>query len=363
MCKPLWMLIKSGNVTFKNGIAKYGYGKKNKAIKGKPNAEIVILDAFTDNEATDTKQRIDEAKELKLDIEEELSNIYKPISQIKEVETKGEKKSVMKTTSFKILLKKVAMLSIEILYNNYNASNDNTIILKDTDIAKFFKMDRGNINREMSKVLVALSQIQIRSFRWGKKMYSKRNGTKEEIPDLAVVNLVQDAFHTSGISYITFNEKYSKFISLCSVVQTPYQIYQVKDALTFDLILYLYGQVREKKSNKFKIKVQTIYDTIKQIPRYEDVKGRNYAREIYQPLREAMDYLGKDFEDKKGNLKKGLNIINIDYENTDYIKSNGKYDFNKWLQTNLVVEFIQEPNLKTLRDSREKHKKLAEKNK
>ena len=354
----------SGNVTFKNGIAKYGYSKKNKAIKGKPNAEIVILDAFTDNEASDTKQRIAVAKELKLDIEEELSNIYKPISQIKEVETNnGDKKSIMKTTSFKILLKKVAMLSIEQLYNNYDASNDNTVILKDTDIAKFFKMDRGNINREMSKVLVALSQIQIRSFRWGKKMYSKKNGIKEVIPDLAVVNLVQDAFHTNGISYITFNEKYSKFISLCNVLQTPYQIYQVKDALTFDLILYLYGQVREKEGNKFKIKVQTIYDTIKQIPRYEDVKGRNYAREIYQPLREAMDFLGKNFEDKKGNLKKGLNIINIDYENTNFINSNGKYDFNKWLQTNLVIEFIQEPDLKGLRASREKHKKLAEKNK
>lgn len=340
-----------GNVTFKNGIVKYNY-KNGKALKSKPTAEIVILDAFNNNEAQAISERVADAKELENDIEKELASIYKPISQIKEIE---EQDKTTKPTSFRILLKKVELFFVEQLYNNRNIGVNPTIQIRDTELASIFNMDRANLNREMNKILIALSQIQIRSFKWAKPMYSKRNGTKEEIPNLALVNLIQDAVHINGVTQITFNDKFTRYISLCNVLQAPKELYQVKDALTFDLILYLYGQVREKKTNKFKIKMQTIYDTIKQIPRYENVKGRNYAREIYQPIEKAFEILGKG----KGNF----NIANINYENTDFIKANNNYDFEKWLNTNLVIEIIKEPNLEALRDARQKYKRLAEKNK
>ncbi len=340
-----------GNVTFKNGIVKYNY-KNDKAIRGKPTAEIVILDAFNNNEALEISDKVADAKELEKDINQELANIYKPISQIKEIE---EANQTIKPTSFKILLKKVELFFVEQLYNNRNILANPTIEIRDTELASIFNMDRANLNREMNKILIALSQIQIRSFKWAKPMYSKRNGTKEEIPNLALVNLIQDAVHVNGVTQITFNDKFTRYISLCNVLQAPKELYQVKDALTFDLILYLYGQVREKKTNKFKIKMQTIYDTIKQIPRYENVKGRNYSREIYQPIEKAFEMLGKG----KGNF----NIATINYENTDFINDKDKYDFNKWLNTNLVIEIIKEPNLQTLRDARQKYQRLAEKNK
>lgn len=343
---------KDGNPIYRNGIVRYNYSKNDKPIKNKPTAEIVILDAFTTSEVDETLRTMENAQEIKSNIETELKNIYKPISQIKEIEVNNQ---TTKPTSFKILLKKVELFFVEQLYNNSQIHFNPTITIKDTELADIFKMDRANINREMNKVLIALSQIQIRSFKWAKPMYSKRNGKKEEIPNLALVNLIQDAQHRNGITQITFNDKFTNYISLCNVVQAPKELYQVRDALTFDLILYLYGQVREKKTNKFKIKMQTVYDTIKKIPRYENVKGRNYARDIYQPIEKAFEILGKG----KGNF----NIVNINYENTDFIKANNNYDFNKWLNTNLVVEIIKEPNYESLRDAREKYKKLAEKNK
>lgn len=354
---------KNGNPIYRNGIVKYNYNKNDKPLKNKPTAEIVILDAFTTSEADKTKEKIENAQEIQSNIETELKNIYKPISQIKEIEAHDNAKT-MKPTSFKILLKKVELFFVEQLYNNSQIHFNPTITIKDTELAKIFNMDRANINREMNKILIALSQIQIRSFKWAKPMYSKKNGKKEQIPNLALVNLIQDAVHVNGVTQITFNDKFTEYISLCNVVQNPKELYQVKDALTFDLILYLFGQVREKNSKKFKIKVRTIYDTIKQIPRYEDVKDRHYSREIYQPLRDAMDYLGKGKEDKKTHkFIKGLNIANIEYENTDFINSKEQYDFNKWLDTNLVIEIIKEPNYQELRDARAKHRKLAEKNK
>jgi len=341
-----------GNQTLKNGIVRYNYNDRNKPIKSKNSAEIVIKNAFSDSEA----EKLQTEK-----LQDELSDtIYKPISQIKE----GVKDGKIRATTFNILLKKVELFLVEELYNNCNGDIlSPTITIKDTELAKILDTDRGNLNRDMNKVIVALGQVQIRSFNWRKTMYSKRNGEKQEIPNLALINLIQDAVHVDGITQVTFNDKFAQHIALCSVLQTPKELYAVKDALTFDLILYLYGQVRQKKGNRFKIKIQTIYDTIKQIKRYEHVKGRNYQRDIYQPFEDAMKYLGKGtIENRKGTTKQGLGIANVNYENTDFIKSNGQYDFDKWLNTNLDVEIIKAPNLRGLRDSREHYKQLAEKN-
>lgn len=339
----------NGNQTLKNGIVRYNYDKKDKPIKSKNNAEIVIKNAFTESEV---------AK-----LQDELSNtLYKPMSQIKEVVMKNGK---IRATTFNILLKKVELFFVEELYNNNCNGNvlSPTITIKDADLAKILDTDRGNLNRDMNKVIIALGQVQIRSFNWRKTMYSKRNGEKQEIPNLALINLIQDAVHEDGITQVTFNDKFAQHIALCSVLQTPKELYAVKDALTFDLILYLYGQVRQKKGNRFKIKIRTIYDTIKQIKRYEHVKGRNYQRDIYQPFEDAMKYLGKGtIENRRKIIKQGLGIANVNYENTDFIKDNGQYEFNKWLDTNLNVEIIKAPILKSLRDSREHYKQLAEKN-
>ena len=339
----------NGNQTLKNGIVRYNYDKKDKPIKTKNNAEIVIKNAFTESEV---------AK-----LQDELSNtLYKPMSQIKEVVMKNGK---IRATTFNILLKKVELFFVEELYNNNCNGNvlSPTITIKDADLAKILDTDRGNLNRDMNKVIIALGQVQIRSFNWRKTMYSKRNGEKQEIPNLALINLIQDAVHEDGITQVTFNDKFAQHIALCSVLQTPKELYAVKDALTFDLILYLYGQVRQKKGNRFKIKIRTIYDTIKQIKRYEHVKGRNYQRDIYQPFEDAMKYLGKGtIENRRKIIKQGLGIANVNYENTDFIKDNGQYEFNKWLDTNLNVEIIKAPILKSLRDSREHYKQLAEKN-
>lgn len=344
-----------GNQTLKNGIVRYNYNDKNKPIKSRNSAEIVIKNAFTETEA----------EKLQDELSDTLSDtIYKPISQIKE----GVKDGKIRATTFNILLKKVELFLVEELYNNSNGEVLNpTITIKDTELAKILDTDRANLNRDMNKVIIALGQMQIRSFNWRKTMYSKRNGEKQEIPNLAFINLIQDAFHVDGITQVTLNDKFAQHIALCSVLQTPKELYAVKDALTFDLILYLYGQVRQKKSNKFKIKIRTIYDTIKQIKRYEHIKGRTYQRDIYQPFEDAMRYLGKGTmenrrKEAKQKTKQCLGIANVNYENTDFIKSNGQYDFDKWLDTNLNVEILKAPILKGLRDSREHYKQLAEKN-
>ena len=249
------------------------------------------------------------------------------------------------------MLKKVELYFVEQLYNSFSggSTENSTIVIKDMELAKNFNVSRNYINQKMNSVLVALSQMQIRSYTPGKAIRSNRN-KKETIPGLRLVNLIQDAAHINGETQITFNDKFATYIGLCSPLQIPNEIYTIKDPLSYDIALYLYGQVRQKESNTFKIKVGTLYNTIRQIPRYENVKGRNYQREIYQPLEKTFELL----EDMK--------LISINYEDTNYITENKTYDFNKWIDTNLVIKVLKEPDLQALRDNRNHYRQLAKGN-
>lgn len=167
---------------------------------------------------------------------------------------------------------------------------------------------------------------------------------------LRLVNLIQDARHENGETSITFNDRFSNYIGLCSPLQIPNEIYTIKQPLTYDIALYLYGQVRQKENNTFKINVGTLYDTIRQIPRYENVRNRNYQREIYQPIEKSFELLEE------------MKLISINYENTNFIGKNKSYDFNKWLDTNLIIKVLKAPNYKELRESREHYRQLARSN-
>ena len=153
----------TGRPTLKNGIVRYGYGLNGKPLKSKDNAEIVILNAFSQE---DIDKQMDEI-------------IYKPIVKIKSIEENGIKKE----TNYSLLLKKVELCFVEELYNNFKGGEiyDNTITMKDTQLAKTFGVSRNYINQYMNGVLIALSQMQIRSYTPHKTFKSARR-RGEEIP-------------------------------------------------------------------------------------------------------------------------------------------------------------------------------------
>lgn len=149
--------------TLKNGIVRYGYGVNGKPLKSKDNAEIVFLNAFSQE---DIDKQMDEI-------------IYKPIIKIKSIEENGVKKE----TNYSLLLKKVELCFVEELYNNFRGGDiyNSTITLKDTELAKIFNVSRNYINQYMNGVLIALSQMQIRSYTPHKTFRSARQ-RGQEIP-------------------------------------------------------------------------------------------------------------------------------------------------------------------------------------
>lgn len=140
-----------GRQTLSNGIVKYGFGITGKPLKGKESAEIVFLNAFSQEEIEKQMEEI----------------IYKPIAKIKTGVVKGQ----LKEASYSLLLKKVELYFVEALYNSFKGGiiDDTTIVMQDKELAKAFNVSRNYINQNMNRVIIALSQIQIRSYTPRKK--------------------------------------------------------------------------------------------------------------------------------------------------------------------------------------------------
>lgn len=135
-----------GRTTTKNGIVRYGFGVNGKALRGRESAEIVILNAFSQEEIDKQMEEI----------------IYKPITKIKTGVVKGE----LKEASYSLLLKKVELYFVESLYNSFSGGtiDDTTVVMQDKELAKAFNVTRNYINQNMNRIIIALSQIQIRSY-------------------------------------------------------------------------------------------------------------------------------------------------------------------------------------------------------
>lgn len=90
------------------------------------------------------------------------------------------------------------------------------------------------------------------------------------------------------------------------------------------------------------------------IPRYEDVRdkmNRKYQEKIYKPFEDNIEYLNS------------FKTFNIKYENTNYFTSKDNIDFEKWLDTNMIITWNIDPNYNELEAGRNEARKKAQKKK
>ena len=88
--------------------------------------------------------------------------------------------------------------------------------------------------------------------------------------------------------------------------------------------------------------------------RYEDVRdnmNRKYQERIYKPFEDNIEYLNS------------FATFSINFENTDYYNSNDSIDFEKWLDTNMIITWKIDPNYEQLEAGREEARKKAQKKK
>lgn len=260
-------------------------------------------------------------------------------------EFKKANKLIRDSGAYNTFAKKVKHIFEAKLFEQYDSRGNGWLAIKDSIIADIMKKPQSYISANMDTILDLLSDIQIKSFRLK---------GKSKLDSFEKVNIIEAVKHNNGTSYLLFGSLYSYYVTQWGFTQYPIELLGTDDRkykLAFDIGSYI---AELKFHNRTRVKVKSIYERVTAIPRYEDVRDnmhRKYQEKIFKPFEDNIEYLNT------------FATFSIDYENTDYIKANGQYDFDKWLDTTMIINWKCEPNYAGLEAGREKAKKKAKKQK
>lgn len=266
-----------------------------------------------------------------------------PVEQFEEF--KKANKLIRDSGQYNTFAKKVKHLFEAKLFDQFGSTGSNAVSIKDSEIAEILNKNRGYISANMDTVLDLLADIQIKSFKY-------KGNSKSKLDSFEKVNIIEAVRHANGVSTIIFGQLYTYYVSQWGFTQYPIELLKTDDkkySLAFDIGSYF---AEMKRENRHRIKIKSVYERVTAIPRYEDVRdkmNRKYAEKIYKPFEDTIEYLNN------------FTTFGVDYESTDYIKANGSYDFDKWLNTILKVSWKAEPNYTRLEAGREEARKEANK--
>lgn len=246
---------------------------------------------------------------------------------------------------YNIFAKKIKHIFEGALFEQYENVGNSILAIKDKDIAEMLGKPQSYISANIPNILDSLSDIQIKSF-------AIKGKTK--LDSFEKVNIIEAVKHEKGTSYLLFGQMYAYYLAQWGFTQYPKELLKTNDKkyqLAFDIGSYI---CEMKYQGRTRIKIKSIYERVTSIPRYEDVRdnmNRKYQERIYKPFDENIEYLNS------------FATFNINYENTDYFNDKDQIDFDKWLNTTMIVKWNIEPNYKGLEKGRDIAKKRAEKKK
>lgn len=241
--------------------------------------------------------------------------------------------------AYNIFAKKIKHIFEGALFEQYANNGNLPIAIKDKELANMLGKPQSYISANMPNILDSLSNIQIKSYKIKKR---------SKLESFEKVNIIEAVKHEKGVSYLLFSQLYSYYLSQWGFTQYPKELLKTNDKeyqLAFDIGSYICEMMYQ---NRTKIKIKSIYERVTSIPRYEDVRdkqNRKYQEKIYKPFEDNIEYLNT------------FDTFHIDFENTDYINNKDKIDFDKWLDTNLIVTWNIKPNYTNLEKGREKQQK------
>lgn len=245
--------------------------------------------------------------------------------------------------AYNIFAKKIKHIFEGALFEQYANNGNVPIAIKDKELANMLGKPQSYISANMPNILDSLSNIQIKSYKIKKR---------SKLESFEKVNIIEAVKHEKGVSYLLFSQLYSYYLSQWGFTQYPKELLKTNDKkyqLAFDIGSYICEMMYQ---NRTKIKIKSIYERVTSIPRYEDVRdkqNRKYQEKIYKPFEDNIEYLNT------------FDTFHIDFENTDYINNKDKIDFDKWLDTNLIVTWNIKPNYTNLEKGRKKQQKKIEK--
>lgn len=233
------------------------------------------------------------------------------------------------------------------LWEQYAMRGNTMLEIKDKDLARLLGKPQSYISAHIPMILDRLADIHIKSFRVKRKQ-------KNEQREFDRVNIIESVSHRNGTSYLLFGQLYAHYLSQWGFTQYPLELLSTDDRkykLAFDIGSYI-SEMRYY--NRTKVKIRSIYERVTAILRYEDVRdnmNRKYQERIYKPFEDNIEYLNS------------FATFNIEFENTDYFTSKDNIDFEKWLDTNMIITWNIDPNYNELEAGRNEARKKAQKKK
>ncbi len=276
-------------------------------------------------------------------------NFFKDMSKEEFEEIKMSSILPRDSGPYNIFARKVKHIFEAKLFEVYDNYGNIPLQIKDSELAELMNKPQSYISANITNILNSLLNIQI-TFR---EKYQPKNKNQD---NFTKVHLVEAIKHEKGVSYLLFGQVYANYLAKWGFTQYPKALLKTNDKqyqLAFDIGSYI---CEMRYQNRNVVKIKSIYNRVTSIRRYEDVRdngNRAYQKLIYKPFDENIQYLNS------------LSLFNIEYENSDFLNSKNETDFEKWLDTNMIITWYadSEPNYERLEEGREENRKKAEKEK
>ena len=229
----------------------------------------------------------------------------------------------------------------EYLITQYQETQNPTIFIKLKDLAKEINVQPFNLRKRIVYIMESLQTLRI--------SYKAKGKLKNVYTDFASTRIISSSeYHEStDLLEVNFDNRYAFNLATHKFFQLPKKYRQISDnafQYAYPLSKYIFELCRQKR---YKIKFKTLYDQIKKIPRIEDIRKTHQSptQKIYEPLIKHFNEL---------NAKEDFTI---NFENEDFMLIDAKknIDFDKMLETNIIITWKNKPDYTNLDTTKKKY--------
>lgn len=229
----------------------------------------------------------------------------------------------------------------EYLITQYQETQNPTIFIKLKDLAKEINVQPFNLRKRIVYIMESLQTLRI--------SYKTKGKLKNVYTDFASTRIISSSeYHEStDLLEVNFDNKYAFNLATHKFFQLPKKYRQINDnafQYAYPLSKYIFELCRQ---NRYKIKFKTLYEQIKKIPRIEDIRKTHQSptQKIYEPLIKHFNEL---------NAKEDFTI---NFENEDFMLIDAKknIDFDKMLETNIIIKWKNKPNYESIDKTKKKY--------
>ena len=217
----------------------------------------------------------------------------------------------------------------EYLITQYKEIQNPTLFITLKTLAKEIQTPASDLRKNIVTILESLEALKL-SYTTKGKFKDKKFFQEQEFASLRIISSSK-YIPEDDLIQVNFDNEYAYKLSLNNFYQLPKKYRKISEnsfQYAYPLAKYIFQLYRQKNN---KITFRSLYERIKKIPRYEDLKKTHSSLtdRIYTPLTRHFEVLSKQGD------------FTINFENQDFmlLNSNKNIDFEKMLDTNIIIKW------------------------